>query len=74
MGDISVNRYYLKCPVCGEKQYLGKSYGSGIYECRLYGEVLEQIYKFMYDHLNGCHKDNTKPGEIFTVWSDLYVV
>jgi hypothetical protein len=24
------NRYYLLCP-CGEKQYLGKSLGSGIY-------------------------------------------
>lgn len=30
------NRYYLKCPVCGKDQFMGKSLGDGIYNMRAY--------------------------------------
>jgi hypothetical protein len=49
------NRYYILCK-CGERQYLGKSLGHGIYHTRTSSEeFLEEVYSFMWEHLMAEH-------------------
>ncbi len=53
-------RYGLRCPICKDCRYLGKTMGDGIYinasgEPNVEAEHLDMIFKWMWKHLLECH-------------------
>ena len=64
-------RYYISCPVCLEQTYMAKSLGGGIYNMRDdQAAFLDKLYNWMWKHMLGCHKDEWKPGLLFTILSE----
>jgi hypothetical protein len=62
------NRYYLYCD-CGEKLYLGKSLGDGIYTWRDPGEDQVKTFSWMWEHLMDCkHPNATGPDSLGPEW------
>ena len=69
--EMAVNRYYMRCPVCGELLYIGKSCAEGIYTV---ADVTKGIHEWMWEHLLGCHKDEAKQDLLFEIHGEGIVV
>lgn len=48
------NRMYIRCMVCGEKCYIGKSFGMGYDIPRMAYDMGKTLDRFFYDHVF-CH-------------------
>lgn len=64
------NRYYLKCPVCSDQFYFGKSLGNGLYLRSNYEEHLQETYDWIWEHLTDCHRDEMAHDTLFTIESE----
>ena len=67
------NRYYITCPKCWEEQFLWKSLWEWIYNTRAEDkwqtDLVNEIYDFMWKHIEECHKDKYILWEIFSIIS-----
>lgn len=53
---MALERFGMRCPICGDAFYLGKHMCAGIYNNDSGCDRLDLLYDWMWEHLNRCRE------------------